>query len=291
VKAVIAAAVVVAGVLSVALWALDRDALGAIDDAALAPASARVGGAVSDGVRADAPVAQRRVTHEEGPGAAVGGARADHARAPLAALIETPQGVSVGAADIVATVNGAPVLGRDVLPFLGAGARSLAPETLRRLRQRAIERELVLQAADAAGITLGDTERARLAALRASYEPGGEVIAMEGGAEQAALAARDAEALLLRKALLAREGAEPPWPGEDEVRAHYARHVARYGTLPEGDEAAWRALEPRVRRELTAERRDAYQARVEAWLEALGAAATVVVAGSARETAHPRAQR
>jgi hypothetical protein len=184
----------------------------------------------------------------------------------------------------LATVNDAPITLADLVA-LGpeeSAARAFGVDHYRFLLRRAIERELVLQAAEARGILLTETQRRALGAVYARARAlEADVFDDLGrpGAAAADLEARDLAARMLL-AVLAEQAGAPAHVTPEAVERHYREHAAEHDALPADPaarRAAWREIDRRIRRELVSQVDDAHAAarlRVVAELEA---AARVVV--------------
>jgi hypothetical protein len=209
---------------------------------------------------------------------------------PTGPAIQEPDRVLVRADNVLATVNGVAVEGRDVLLFGSAGQpeQELEPESYKALLDRAIERELIVQAAEARGITLQADQEAQLDQVRRT------VMAREGGdpnarymnvqgtlEEQAAFEVKSAQAMLLRNAMLAQAGHALPYVTEEQVRGHYEAHAGQYGALPEDPAeraAAWQKIDFQIRNELSPKLQAEYQSQVDGFMQSLRQDAKIDVA-------------
>jgi hypothetical protein len=195
--------------------------------------------------------------------------------------------VRVRADNILASVNGVAVQGRDLLVFGAAGdpQQELAPNVYDVLLARAIDRELIVQAAKTRGVKIqpaqeGQLEQVRKTVLaREGGDPNAKYMNVQGTLEeQLAFELRDAEAMLLRNTLLEQRGHALPYVSEEQVRAHYEAHVDQYGALPEDPAArqeAWQKLDYQIRTELTPQLQADYQAQVDAFSQELKDAAVI----------------
>ena len=179
------------------------------------------------------------------------------------------------AQQVIVRVNGVPLLGRDLVAFgAKAGAeQTMSAEMFQFLQQRAIDRELALQAAKARGIVLDVSAQGQLASLRASAEAR-EVT----DPEAVAFELRDAEAHLYVEAMLAKDGAPPAFAGQAEIDAYYQQHRAELGELPadpNAHEAAWAVMGLRIRGLLATEQPALHAASLATLLAQLRKAAEI----------------
>lgn len=175
--------------------------------------------------------------------------------------------VTLHAKDVVATVNGIPVRGRDLAPM--DGALTVSPERYAFLKARAIERELILQAAQSAGIELRDDERSRMAEVVAGLDD------QIGPRTVANFERRELRAQLLLNELAAREGTAAPFATQAEVDAYLRQNIARYGELP-ADTAARDALLMKVREDLAFEKQRAHGEALRDLLDELRLSAEII---------------
>jgi hypothetical protein len=180
----------------------------------------------------------------------------------------------------VATVNGIAITGRDLLPFGSTAQQSVTPEMFEFLLNRAIERELILQEAEAQDVKLSPLQQSELARLRASLAaPDPNVIQdMQGREAKADLEFRHAEAMLLQTALLEKAGHSPPYVTADQAEDYYQSHKDTYGDLPTNDAeraGAWREIEQRIRQDLSPQLQEAYARALESYLQELKSGADI----------------
>jgi hypothetical protein len=206
---------------------------------------------------------------------------------PTGPELKEPDRVRIRADNILATVNGIAVQGRDLLVF-GAAAQpqqDLAPEVYDALLARAIERELIVQAAKTKGVKIQPGQQNQLEQVKKT------VLAREGGdpnakymnvqgtlEEQLAFELREAEALLLRNTLLEQRGHALPYVTAEQVKAEYDAHPETYGALPEDPaerEAAWQKIDYQIRSELSPKLQADYQTQVDAYTQELKGAAEI----------------
>jgi hypothetical protein len=180
------------------------------------------------------------------------------ARLEASASPGQPRAVRVGRAQVLARVNGTPITGDDLASFTtSSGAdQELALPTLSFLLQRAIERELTLQAARAQGVELTQEQKGRVARLRQEGR---------GGPAQVDFDARDLEGQFLLASLAQKAGVPPPFASAKDVEQYYESHRDQYDELPlapAARAAAWLRIEIEIRQTLATERQAAYQEKV-----------------------------
>lgn len=238
------------------------------------------------------------VQHGRPPTAVTGGERAPPVGEPgtvetvageaSAAAVEEPEPENVRrivADQVVATVNGVGIFGKDLVPFsVGEGPtrKALSPELFDYLLQRAINRELVVQAARAEGVELADAQQQQLEQLRARLEKKDPAVVVPARVDPAKVdfEVRDAAGLLLQAALLQKAGYAPPYVTEGQVRAYYEEHRDRFGELPEEAaerQAAWGKIDFEIRKELAPAAQAEYREQVRQYLERIREAAKIDV--------------
>ena len=189
--------------------------------------------------------------------------------------------LAIATTDVLAEVNGVAIRLADLMAIEpGERERVLDPVTLRFLLDRAIERELVAQAARAAKIELTDEQRAALAARRAQLaeRAPGTIAAITATDAGIAFAIRDAEGLMLRGDLVAASGAPSPHVEPADVDAYYREHQRELPALPADPAAravAWRTIDGTIRERLATAQAAAYTQAVHDTMAALRARAQV----------------
>ena len=185
---------------------------------------------------------------------------------------------------VLATVNGTPITLGDLFPLNTTNSEAeqqIAPEMYDYFLQRAIDRELTLQAAKAQGVTLTaaqDQQLAKMRAVREQAEPG-LVRKLTVDAAQIEFELRDARAFMLQSSLMAQAGATPNVT-PDQVEQYYRDHVAAFGELPtdpQAREAAWQKIDYQIREQLAAPVRSQYQVQLKEYMNQLRAKAAVTV--------------
>lgn len=252
-----AVALVAAGLVAVAGWYVIREHVGA------APA------------RAAAPTATPRSS---------GGRLLAAPRLALAAPMvahELPASVDEDAvvidpADVLARVNGIELRLGDLMT-VEPGDREPRPvgaDALRYLLDRAIDRELVVQAARARGVTLDPAQQAQLADERRQLDSPGPGVISDRTRTPAYVAfdVRDSEGLMLQANLVAASGAPSPHVTTAQVDAYYQAHRADFPPLPTDPaarSAAWTSIDVAIRTQLADAQAEHYRAAVAAFLRDL----------------------
>lgn len=171
----------------------------------------------------------------------------------------------------VATVNGVAITGADMVAFRAktGEALELTPEMHEFLLQRAIDRELTMQAARARKLELSAMQQDQLAQVRANAEARGET-----DPAQLAYEEKDARAQMLLESMAAADGAPAALVDDAAVDRYLEEHAAELGPAPRDPRAAQqRRIE--LRQKLYAEQAAAHDARVRELLDRLAAGATI----------------
>ncbi|MCW5550671.1 MAG: hypothetical protein KIS67_00755 [Verrucomicrobiae bacterium] len=191
----------------------------------------------------------------------------------------------VNPAQTLATVNGVPITLKDLLPLPPDKAHTeqvMSAEMFAFLLDRAVERELALQVAQAERLELTEPQRRRLAALRER----GERIApdvfdsVQQNPTNVEFEQRDSAALLLLAALAERAGVPSPHVNAAQVQAYYLEHQADYGSLPADPaerRSAWEDINLAIRLVLSPRVQAEHQARFQEFVEQLKSAADIEV--------------
>jgi len=196
--------------------------------------------------------------------------------------------VRVPANRALARVNGEAITLSDLLPVSDPPTSAeyiLSPERYASRLDRAIERVLTRQAAQAEGIVLSaDQQRQRdrvRERLLASEGAAGDVIhlnrigTLEG---EIAFQQREAASQLLLNSLLAKAGAASPHVTEDQVNQYYEAHRADFAALPSeaGERAkARQQIDLAIRQKLVLANTAEHQAQRRQFLNSLRAKAAV----------------
>jgi len=185
---------------------------------------------------------------------------------------------------VLATVNGTPITLGDLIPLQSTNSeveQKIDAVTYNYFLQRAINRELVLQAAKAQGVTLNQAQEDQLTKFQAEREQPypGMVSQLTVNAAEIEFELRDAQAFMLQTALMAQVGATPNVT-PDQVEEYYQAHIAEFGELPADPQArqqAWQAIDFQIRGQLAAGMRAEYQQQLDAYMAQLKARANIVV--------------
>lgn len=145
--------------------------------------------------------------------------------------------VRVKAGQVLAVVNGIEITLKDLMPLpahKAAAEQTLSVERFGFLLDRAIEREVAVQAAQRQGIELSVQQQQQLERLRArtdQIDPG-VFDTLQQSPENTAFAVRDATGLLLEATLAQQAGVPSPHVTAAQVQAYYEQHQSEYGGLP-----------------------------------------------------------
>ena len=197
---------------------------------------------------------------------------------------------------VLATVNGTPITLGNLIPLQSSNSvaeQQIDAVTYDYLLQRAISRELVLQAAKAQGVVLNQSQEEQLAKLRAVREQPepGLVGKLNVDAAEIDFELRDAQAFMLQTSLMAQAGAAPNVT-PDQVEQYYKAHIAEFGGLPADPQArqqAWQTIDIQIRGQLAAGTRTEYQQQLDAYMAKLKAKANIVVTPLTESTIGARA--
>ncbi len=201
----------------------------------------------------------------------------------VAEVLENPAPigmVSVPAGRALAKVNDVEITLRDLIPIGDAASgatKSMSVEMYRSLLEQAIERELILEAAQAGGLELTEDQRRQRDRVRESIlasrnGQGVRLDAVGSLEDQVDFEMRDAESQLLLTSLLAQEGVTPDVT-EEQVRQHYQEHPGEYamelGADTAANESAWRKIDLKIREKLAPAASAHYQVEVRGFLDGL----------------------
>lgn len=178
--------------------------------------------------------------------------------------------MTLHAGAVVSHVNGHAVRGSDLAPFKDPSQEiTMSRERYAFLLDRALEREVVLQAARSAGITLTNDQKQQVAdSLHGADDP-------IGAGDAASFDRREMRAQILLNELAARAGAGSPFATEAEVTAYQEKHAAELGPLPEDAEGRAAAL-ARIRERLALEKQKAHADFVRELVDQLWEDATII---------------
>ena len=162
---------------------------------------------------------------------------------------------------VLATVNGKDIHLGDLMvtdPAVDA-ERTLRADMYEDLLNRAIDRELTFQAAQARGVEIDPAQQGELEVIRADALARANAPYTLPGYDaeaQAAFEVRERKAQLLQNALLGVTGRPSDNVTPEQVQEHYQAHLEEFGKLP-ADSAArdqtWLAIETEIRNRLARE--------------------------------------
>ena len=175
--------------------------------------------------------------------------------------------------EVLAMVNGTPITLRDVIPLQSTNnaQQQIDPATYKYFLQRAINRELIMQAAKAQSISLNQAQEDQLAKFRAERQQPypGQVSQLSLNSADVEFELRDDEAFMLQTSMMAETGLSPNVT-EDQVQQYYQQHASEYsGALsPE--------IDIQIRNQLAEQVRADYQKQLDAYMDGLRAKANIV---------------
>lgn len=193
--------------------------------------------------------------------------------------------VRVKPGQTLATVNGVAITLKDLVPLPAEKAGTdqlMSAEMYESLLNRAVEREVTFQAAQAQGVELTAAQRQRLANLRTrseAREPGVFDTVQQNPAN-VEFEQRDATGLLLQAALAEKAGVPSPHVTAAQVQAHYQQHLADYGALPADPaqrQAAWEKIDQAIRAKLAPQLQAEHQEKFQKFVEQLKASAQIAL--------------
>jgi hypothetical protein len=200
----------------------------------------------------------------------------------VAGQAQTNQVFRVRSDQVLATVNGISLTLRDLIPLSNTnGEQELAPEAYQYFLDRAINRELIQQAAKAQGVTLTDSQGEQLTRTRTAREQSepGLVGKLTVNAAEIEFESRDAAAFMLQTTLMARQGASPNVTPE-QVEQYYQAHVSELGELPSDPtarQAAWQRIDIQIRELLADSTRREYNKLLTQYMDSLRQGAQIAV--------------
>ena len=184
---------------------------------------------------------------------------------------------------VLAMVNGTPITLWDLIPLQSTNnaAQQIDPVTYSYFLQRAINRELIMQAAKAQGVTLNQAQQDQLAKFRAEREQPypGQVNQLSLNSADVEFELRDAQAFMLQTAIMAAAGLSPNVT-PDQVEQYYQQHIDEFGQLPSDPQArqqAWQTIDIEIRNQLAEQVRTDYQKQLDIYMNGLKAKANIVV--------------
>jgi len=183
---------------------------------------------------------------------------------------------------VLATVNGHRITVRDAVPASGTNEElELSPGDLKFFLNRAVDRELIFEAAQKQGISLDESQREQLAAsqaMRNQREPGG-LAQFNADPASRELEALDAQAFMLQTSLMEARGASPN-VSESQVQDYFQQHQSDFGNLPADPNArnqAWQQVDFQIRTLLAASTRSNYNQQLADYMQQIQSQANVVL--------------
>ena len=183
---------------------------------------------------------------------------------------------------LLAEVNNTPITLLDLMPLQSTNnaEQQIDPVAYNYFLQRAINRELIMQAAQARGITLTESQQQQLDKLRAEREEPepGLVSKLTVNSTAIEFDLRDEQAFMLQTSLMAAAGLTPNVTPE-QVEQYYQQHMDEFGALPTDPQAsqqAWQAIDFQIRGLLAAGARAGYQQALNQYMDGLKANANIV---------------
>jgi len=187
----------------------------------------------------------------------------------------------------LATVNGVAITLKDLLPLPKEPAgteQMLSAGMYDFLFTRAIERELILQAARAQGLELTQEQKQRLAEMRARSEQRAPKVFDTGGhsPDNVEFEQRDFTGLMLQAALAEHAGVPSPHVTPELVEAYFQQHQIEYPQVAsepaQRSEEAWQQVDAEIRQKLAPGLQAAHDEALRKFVEGIKANANIVVA-------------
>lgn len=193
--------------------------------------------------------------------------------------------VRVNANQVLGTVNGVAITLKDLVPVAREKAGTdqvLSAEMFGFLLNRAVDRELTVQAARSQGVELSEEHRQRLSEhqARSSKREDGVFDTLQHSSESTEFQQRDLSAMALQYSLAEKAGVPSPHVTTEHVAAYYQQHQAEYRALPPDPaerEAAWEVIDQDIRSKLAPDLQVRHEAALKKFLDQLRASAQVVL--------------
>ncbi|HEY1790237.1 MAG TPA: hypothetical protein VGJ73_18980 [Verrucomicrobiae bacterium] len=197
---------------------------------------------------------------------------------------ESSQLVSLTPDQVLATVNGRVIRLADIIPLADTNGAPVALDkvTLNYFLKRAVDRDLIFQAAQQQGIALDESQHQQLAALQAMRnqpEPGG-IARLNDTPASNQLEMEDSQAFMLQTTLMSAQG-DSPNVTEDQVAAYYTGHESEFGGMSldaiQQNQEMWQQAEVAIRNEIAVSVRATYNNQVTAYMGNLESAAKITM--------------
>jgi len=211
---------------------------------------------------------------------------------PVTNAVETGVGTNkvyqLRADQVLATVNGVEIKLGDLVPLTTTNGDAMVPldaVTYNYLLNRAINRELMMQAAKAQGVGLTDAQQQQLMKLQAQRDAPEPGLLAKLNASTAAvqLELRDTEAFMLQTTMMAQHGFSPDVT-PDQVDKYYQGHTAQFGDAPTDPLARkqwWSNVDIIIRELLEKQVRADYNNALNTFMDGQKAAAKITLAAPA----------
>jgi hypothetical protein len=187
---------------------------------------------------------------------------------------------------VLATVNGVAITLKDLIPLPKEKAGSeqmLSAEMYDFLFNRAVEREVTFQAAQAQNAELNDSQKQRLAELRAQSERKDPAVFdnLHQSSENLDFEQRDLAGVALQSVLAEKAGVPSPYVTSEQVEVYFQEHKSDYPQVSAdpGQRSAesWMAADTDIRSKLTPRLQAEHDRQMAEFMAQLKAKAGVVV--------------
>jgi hypothetical protein len=187
---------------------------------------------------------------------------------------------------VLATVNGVAITLKDLIPLPKEKAGSeqmLSAEMYDFLFNRAVEREVTFQAAQAQNAELNDSQKQRLAELRAQSERNDPAVFdnLHQSSENIDFEQRDLAGLALQSVLAEKAGVPSPYVTSEQVETYFQEHKSEYPQVSadpaQRSAESWLAADTDIRSKLTPRLQAEHDRQMAEFMAQLKARAGVVV--------------
>jgi hypothetical protein len=166
--------------------------------------------------------------------------------------------VRLNASQVLGRVNGVAITLKDLIPLdavKAAGDQLLPRERFEFLLDRAVDREVTVQAARSQGVSLSGEQLQRLAEhkARSSTREDGVFDTLQHGPESTDFQQRDLSAMALQHTLAEKAGVPSPYVTTEHVATYFEQYRGEYQALPADPaqrQAAWEIIEQDIRSKL-----------------------------------------